>query len=231
MRAIAYVRVSTHEQAESGLGLAAQEARLRDECKHRGWRLLTVIRDEGISGSTIDRPGLKRALEMLAAGRADVLLVTKLDRLSRSVIDFNELLHWFKVDMRDECKLVALDLGIDTSTASGELVANLMATIAQWERRVIGERTRAALAALKAQGKQAGRPAVDDHPDLVARIRAMREQQGFSYHAICRALNDEGVPTIRGGAIWRPSAIQSVLGYKRPPPKRKPTNLPQPARS
>lgn len=230
MRAILYCRVSTNEQAESGLGLAAQESRLRDECKHRGWRVHVVIRDEGISGSTIDRPGLKRALEMLAAGRADVLLVTKLDRLSRSVIDFHELLQWFKVDMRDQVKLVALDLGIDTSTAAGELVAGLMATIAQWERRVIGERTKAALAALKAQGKRTGRPAVDDHPDLREQIRVMHEDQGLGYHAICRQLNDAGVPTIRGGSTWRPSAIQSALGYKRPPRKRKPTNLPQPTR-
>lgn len=231
MRTILYLRVSTHEQAESGLGLEAQEARLRDECKHRGWRVHAVIRDEGISGSTLDRPGLKRALEMLAAGRADVLLVSKLDRLSRSVIDFHELLQWFKVDMRDEVKLVALDLGIDTSTASGELVAGLMSNIAQWERRVIGERTKAALAALKAQGKRTGRPAVDDHPDLLGQIRAMQEDQGLGYHAICRALNAAGIPTIRGGTTWRPSAIQAALGYKRPPRRRKPNTLPERARA
>lgn len=225
---IGYVRVSTAEQAASGLGLADQEKRVREEAKHRGWRLVRIERDEGASGKSLDRPGLKRALEAIAAGRADGLIVAKLDRLSRSVIDFGELLVWFREETR--ATLVALDLGVDTSTAAGELVANVFAAVAQWERSVIAERTRAALAELRAQGRPVGRAALADHPELQAQIRAMRDGDGLTLQQIADALNAADVPTLRGGSTWRPSSVQSALGYKRPTKRRRRVDLPEAAR-
>lgn len=226
MRVIAYVRVSTDEQAQSGLGLADQEKRIREMAASRGWKVVRVERDEGASGKDLERPGLRRALEAIAAKRADGLIVLKLDRLSRSVIDFGELLLWFK-DVR--ATLVALDLGVDTSTAGGELVANVLMAVAAWERSVIGERTRAALAELRAQGKPVGRAAVADHPELTERIRRLH-LDGLTYRQIAAQLEREGIPTVRGGTTWRPSAIQAALGYQRPAGRRKRVDLPQPAR-
>lgn len=227
-RMIGYVRVSTAEQAASGLGLADQEKRIREEARHRGWHLVRIERDEGASGKSLDRPGLRRALEVIAAGRADGLIVAKLDRLSRSVIDFGELLVWF----REEAKatLVALDLGVDTSTAAGELVANVFAAVAQWERSVIAERTKAALAELRSQGRPTGRAAVADHAELQEQIRSMKDVEGLTMQQIANRLNESQIPTVRGGTCWRPSSVQGALGYTRPSKRRRRVDLPEPAR-
>lgn len=223
MRLLAYARVSTSEQAERGYGLEAQATAIREACKARGWELVELIRDEGESGKSLERPGLRRALERLAAGEADGLLVSKLDRLSRSVVDFGLLLEWFT---EAELTLVALDLGVDTSTPGGRLVANVFASVAEWERDMIATRTKDGLAAIRAQGKPTGRPSVADDPELAERIRAMREQ-GMTLQAIADTLTAEGVPTARGAAKWRPSSVQAASGYRRPKPRRKHTALPE----
>nr|WP_229383781.1 recombinase family protein [Microbacterium allomyrinae] len=141
MRAIGYLRVSTEEQADSRLGLEAQQATVTAYAASHGWDL-DFFADEGMSGKSLERPALQHALAELDARRAGVLVVSKLDRLSRSVADFAGLLERAQ---RRRWSVVAIDLGIDTSTSAGELVANVMAAVAQWERRVIGERTSAAL--------------------------------------------------------------------------------------
>jgi DNA invertase Pin-like site-specific DNA recombinase len=182
--------------------------------------LLEVARDEGHSGKSLDRPALHGALQRIAAGEAGGLVVAKLDRASRSVVDFGRLLEWF--DAAD-ATLVALDLGMDTSTSSGRLVANVMASVAEWERSVIGERTRDALAARKAQGLPISRPSVDG--PLAKRIHALRAG-GATYQAIADTLNTENVPTLRGAAAWRVSSVQAATGYKRRPSTAPRADLP-----
>ena len=223
MRLLGYTRVSTAEQATSGLGLEAQERALRDTCSARGFELVEIVCDEGQSGKTLERPGLEQALRRIAAGEADGLVVAKLDRLSRSVIDFGLLLEWFG---ELDATLVALDLGVDTSTPGGRLVANVFASVAEWERDTIAARTRDGLAALRAQGKSAGRPAVADRPELAERIRAMRDA-GLTLQAIADTLTSEGIPTARGAARWQPSSVQAAAGYRRRRPRRQPAELPE----
>lgn len=220
-RVLGYCRVSTTEQAANGISLDAQEAAIREECQRRGWQLLDVVKDEGASGKSMDRPGLLACLARIAAGEADTLMTAKLDRLSRSVIDFGSLLEWFS---EAEATLVALDLGIDTSSAGGKLVANVFAAVAEWERDTISARTREALAAKRQTGKAISRAAVTDSP-LGERIRVMRES-GMTLQAIADALNAENVPTLRGGSSWRPSSIQAAAGYKRRKPRRAQVQLP-----
>ncbi|MGO9903471.1 MAG: recombinase family protein [Solirubrobacteraceae bacterium] len=149
-RMVLYVRVSTDEQSN---GLDAQRAELKRAGEYAGWRIVATIVDEGASGKDLERPGLERALALIAAGKADGLAVSKLDRLSRSVIDAGQLAQWF-TDAGG--RLVALDLNIDTSTPSGLMVLHVLASVAQWERETIAARTRAGLAALRA--RQADRP-------------------------------------------------------------------------
>jgi len=217
---LGYVRVSTEEQARGGYGLAAQEAAIRAECDRRGWSM-ELIADEGASAASLERAGLRSALERIAAGRAEGLVVAKLDRLSRSVQDFAGLLKWFD---RAGARLVALDLGIDTSEPGGRLVAHVFAAVAEWERETIGQRTRDGLTARRAQGFAISRPAVADTPDLRERIAAMRAD-GMTLQAICDVLNAEGVPTPRGGVLWRPSSLQGATGYRRRP-RESSTELP-----
>ena len=171
IRAVAYLRVSTIEQAESGAGLEAQRATIMAEIERRGWELHEVFTDAGVSGkSIVGRAWLHAAINAIEVGDADALVVAKLDRLSRSLLDFAALMA--RAQER-RWNLVALDLGIDLSTPAGEFLASVMASAAQWERRIIGQRTREGLAAKKAAGVVLGRPRL--LPDeVVDRIMAER---------------------------------------------------------
>jgi len=206
-RAISYRRVSTDEQADSGLGLDAQAASIAKTIDTRGWTVTAELVDAGISGSTppSTRPALAQALEMLAAGEADALVVAKLDRATRSVADLCYLL-----DLADRQKwdLVALDLGIDTSTPMGRAMAQMAGVFSELERKMIGQRTSDALQALKANGHKLGRP-VELSESVRQRIVANRST-GMSLRAIAAGLTRDDIPTARG-ATWHASTIQAVL--------------------
>jgi DNA invertase Pin-like site-specific DNA recombinase len=206
---LGYTRVSTEDQAERGAGLAAQRSAIGDACRARGLELVDVVEDAGWSGKSLERPGLAAVLGQLDAGAVDAVIVAKLDRLSRSLIDFAGLMERAR---RRGWAIIAVDLGLDMTTAAGELVANVMASVAQWERRTIGERTRVAMAEKAAAGVRIGRPRVLPD-DVVARIVAQR-LEGRTLAAIAERLTADGVPTARSGAVWRASAVDSVLKSK-----------------
>ena len=134
------------------------------------------------------------------------LVVAKLDRLSRSMLDFTSVMAKAQ---KEGWALVALDCAVDTTTPAGEAMAHVLATFAQFERRLIGERTREALAVKKRQGVRLGRPA-SISPQLARRIRSMRTR-GLTLQEISDRLNRERVPTPRGGAVWRPTSLRAVL--------------------
>ncbi len=127
--------MSTEEQAVSGLGLADQRAVIDREAQGRGWTEVVHLSDEGHSAKNLSRPAIAQALDLLRRGEASVLVVSKLDRLSRSILDFVTLLDRAK---REGWSLVVLDLGIDMGTPSGQLMANVMASFAEYERQLIG---------------------------------------------------------------------------------------------
>ena len=203
---IAYRRVSTQEQGNSGLGLQAQRTTIKAEAERRGWTNTQDLTNKGYSAKNLARPGLQQALEALAEGQADVLVVAKLDRLSRSLLDFATLMER---SQREGWSIVALDLGVDTTSPGGEMMANVMASFSQFERRLIGERTSAALQAAKARGQRLGRPR-----QLSQRIvkRIVRERsEGTTLAGIAEGLNSDGVATAQGGARWHPATVRAVL--------------------
>ncbi len=204
--AVGYSRVSTTEQGDSGLGLAEQRDAIERECDRRGWQLVDVLTDVASGSSTNGREALAEALERLDGGSGGILVVAKLDRLARSLPDFVAILARAE---RNGWAVVALDANVDTTTPSGALMVNVLAAFADYERRIIGARTKAALAAKKAQGARLGRP-VTLASDVRARIRSMREA-GQTLTAIAETLNDERVPTAQGGARWWPATVRAVL--------------------
>ena len=150
--------------------------------------------------------GIVIALDELKHHRADTLVVAKLDRLSRSLLDFAGLMDRAA---HERWALIALDLGVDSTSPAGEMMANVMATFAQFERRLISERTKAALAVRQAQGVYVGRPRSLPRTTLE---RILREREaGASYQAIADRLTDEGVPTAHGGRRWYVSTVRRVL--------------------
>lgn len=206
MKAIGYTRVSTTEQGESGLGLDAQRTAIDAEVARRGWDTAGIVTDVASGKSTNGRHELVAALDRLDRGDADVLIVAKLDRLARSTLDFAAIAERAE---RHGWALVALDAQVDTTTPSGRLMLDVVAAFAAYERRLIAERTRNALAARRAQGVRLGRP-VTLPQDVRARI-ATEYAHGTSMNAIANMLTAEGVPTAQGGARWYASTVRAVL--------------------
>jgi DNA invertase Pin-like site-specific DNA recombinase len=205
---VGYVRVS--KGARNGVSLDVQERAIHEECERRGWRLLRIERDTLSGKRKTSRPGLNRALRACADGEAGAIVVYKLDRLSRSVIDAGHLLERAQ---REGWNVVALDFGLDLSTPNGKLVANVLTSVAEWEREMIALRTSEALAEKATQGMQLGRPReVDD--TAIKRIRGLRGRgkKQRSLSEIARILNEEGLPTPRGGR-WHPSSVKRVLSW------------------
>jgi DNA invertase Pin-like site-specific DNA recombinase len=206
---VGYARVSTAEQADSGASLEAQREAIEAEVKRRRWELVELYVDTASGRSLNGRPGLKKALTVLDGGGASVLVVAKLDRLSRSLKDFVGLMEQAA---RKKWALVALDLGVDTTTPSGRLMANMMASVAEWEREIIGLRTKDALAIKRREGKQLGRPRMLS--DRVSRSIERMRAQGLSLQAIADRLNARGTPTAHGGAKWHASTVRAVLNRR-----------------
>ena len=208
VRAVGYIRVSTSEQADSGAGLAAQRSAIAAEIERRGWDLVEMFTDAGASGRSVaGREALARALGAVESEcRADVIIVAKLDRLSRSLVDFAGLLSRAQ---KMGWNLVALDLGVDLSTSAGRFLAHVMGAAAEWEREVIGQRTREAMAAKRAAGVRLGRPS--SLPVSVAERIVAERAHGGTFAAIAAGLEADGIPTATGGGRWFPATVRQVL--------------------
>ena len=220
MKAIAYTRVSTQEQADSGLSLEGQAARVQAFCVAKGWELVDTVTDAGLSGATLDRPGLQKVLESVRRHEVDAVVVLKLDRLTRSVKDLGILLEAFD---RAGVAFSSVTDSFDTSTANGRLVLNVLGSVAQWERDIIAERTSDALRVKKAQGRRVGAVpfgftlGVDGDellPDAeqlatVGQIAEWR-REGEGLNAIARRLNALGVATAQAGT-WAAQTVKRIL--------------------
>jgi DNA invertase Pin-like site-specific DNA recombinase len=184
--------------------LEAQRAVIAAEAERRGWTVRWV-EDAGVSGKSLRRDGITEALRILKRREASALVVAKLDRLSRSLADFAQLMA---AAQRQGWAVVAIDVGVDMTTPVGELVAGVMASVAQWERRMIAQRTREAVA------QQRGKVARLAPTDVHARIVALAAD-GMNAAAIARLLDADGVPTPNGGRRWYPSTVRRMIASAR----------------
>lgn len=216
-QAIGYIRVSTEQQADEGVSLAAQEAKIATWCQLNDMQLVNIYRDEGVSGKAIkNRPQLQEALAQMSKDKT--LVVYSLSRLARSTKNCIEIAEELKAKGSD---LVSLTEKIDTSSAMGEFFFTLIAALGQMERKVIGERTKAALAHKKAIGEKyapvpfgykeiEGRlEVVQAEAQLVADINRKR-LAGYSLQSIANDLNEQGISGKQGGK-WYPSSVRVIL--------------------
>ncbi len=217
-RAFGYVRVSTEDQAEHGSSVAAQEAQIRATCAARGWDLVEVFVDAGVSGGKAlsTRPAGRRLLAGLEKG--DVVIATKLDRLFRSAVDaLTRGAAW-----RDG----GIDLsvkGIDTTTPHGRAMFGIMAVLGELERELTAERTREVSQFRKAQGLVRGQVPMgakvgpdgktlivdEGELDVLDRIRRLRSDLGLSFEHIASILNADSVAKKRGGT-WSRGAVHHL---------------------
>src|ERR1700694_5029916 len=162
MRTIGYVRVSTDKQAEQGVSLEAQSEKIRAMALVHDAELLDIIVDSGESAKSLQRPGMERLLGLVDGKQVQAVIVAKLDRLTRSVKDLCELLERCE---RRGVALISVAESLDTSSAAGRLVINIMTAVSQWEREAIGERTRDALAHKRSKGERLGNMPYGYKPD------------------------------------------------------------------
>lgn len=205
MDVLAYLRVSTEGQGDSGLGLAAQRAAIEQAAQMRGWKVVEWVTDTA-SGKSLDRPGIQQALQRLENGGPKVLVAAKLDRVSRSAIDFLGLVQRAQAH---GWALVMLDPAVDMTDPMGRFTAGILAQVAELEREMISKRTQEALSRAKARGQRLGRPSRLRH-EAASRIQSLREE-GKSLAAIAELLNADGVATPTGRGRWYPASVSQAL--------------------
>ena len=220
MRAIGYIRVSTDKQADRGVSLDAQSEKVRAMAVVQGAELVDVIVDAGESAKSLSRPGMARLLFLVDTGAVDTVIIAKLDRLTRSVKDLAELLERLT---KHGVSLVSVAESLDTGSAAGRLVLNIMTAVSQWEREAIGERTRDAMRHKKSKLEFVGnapygyRQAADKRhvePEpgeqaILERIHRLRKT-GKSLRKIADQLNQLKIRT-RQGSPWRHEYIARLL--------------------
>jgi site-specific DNA recombinase len=216
-KAVGYTRVSTDKQADHGVSLEAQVEKIRAMAVVQGAELLEVITDAE-SAKSLDRPGMARLLAMVDRGEVQTVIITKLDRITRSVVDLGTLLERLK---KHDVSLVSMAESLDTGSAAGRLVMNIMASVSQWEREAIAERTATALQFKKRHlrvfnhtpyGFTRNGDALVLCPDeqvTISRVKAWRAA-GWTLQRIADVLNEEAVPTKRGSE-WAPQTVSNVL--------------------
>jgi len=219
LRVIGYIRVSTDE----GLSLKFQEEKIRAYCSLYGLDLVRVERDAGVSAKTLQREGLAAVLDDLERWRADGVVILKLDRLTRQLRDWSDLIDRFFSEKAGR-RLFSVNDSIDTRTPSGRMVLNMIMTVAQWEREEIAYRTANALQGKIRRGERCGRirfgytlapdgrTLVPDHREQEA-IAFMRQwkNQGKTYREMAAMLEELGIETKEPGSIWRLGAIHRIL--------------------
>jgi site-specific DNA recombinase len=237
MKVVGYARVSTDEQATEGVSLDAQAEKIRAYCGLYALDLVAVVTDPGTSAKSLARPGLTCALDLLDTGKACGVVVAKLDRLTRSVADLAELLARYFGDAGGRHLFSVAD-SIDTRTAAGRLVLNVLTSVAQWERETIVERTRDALRHKRARSERTGAVPYGWDLDLLGPINRQgrpsrlvpnpAEQEVLSLirrlddaeigpRAIAATLTEAGVLTKTGRPSWSHSAVARILArLKRP---------------
>lgn len=220
MKAIGYVRVSTDKQADRGFSLEAQAEKIRAMAVVHNAELLDIIVDGGESAKSLQRPGMERLLALVDGKKVQAVVVAKLDRLTPSVKDLCELLERFE---RRGVTLISVAESLDTSSAAGRLVLNIMTAVSQWEREAIGERTRDAMNHKRTNGERVGNirfgyrlgadgKHVEPDPaeqEVLREIHGLR-QSGHTMRGIAAALNRRALRTRRGSA-WRLESVARVL--------------------
>ena len=208
---VGYASAEADQPERANDELRREVAEIAAECDRRGLRLLQVVRERELQHRRhpLERPGLAYALEQIAAGNASGLVVSDLSRLSHSLPDLGRVLEWLA---GRDARFVAAGPGLDTEEEAGRLALRAIIEVSRWERERLVERTRNGMR----EARRKGPASVADDPELSERIARMRAA-GATLQAIADHLNTEGIPTVRGGARWRPSSVQAAAGYRRPP--------------
>jgi len=224
MNAIGYVRVSTEDQAKEGVSLDAQKSKIIAYCTLKDLHLETIVQDAGISAKNLRRPGVQKVLSLARKREIDAVVVYKLDRMFRSTIDALETTKMFE---QHGVSFHSIEETLDTRSAMGMFFYSLTAALAEMERRLIGERTKSALAHKRFRNEKTGGDVPygydltpdgilikNDTEQRVIRLIRHLHKQGVSLRGICRDLEHYGYKTKRGNETWHPATLAGILNRK-----------------
>lgn len=222
IRAAGYIRVSQERSAKNGYGLGAQEAEVRKHIEYKGWELVEVYREEGVSGYKRERPALEKFLQDARGGKFDVVVFPSIDRVGRSVKDVIEIDGYLR---KHDIDTVFLREGIDTSTPTGALYRNIMSSVAEFEGRLIYERLSKGKREKASEGGYIGGwlpygytkdgdgvVVVKEEAEVIEQIFRWKAE-GKTLQWICDRLNGDNIKTKRGGK-WQVSTIRGILGNR-----------------
>ena len=225
-KAIVYIRVSTNEQADKGYSLGNQKKKCQAYCISQDYQIVETIVDDGKSAKDLYREGANKVLTMLENKEADTLVILKLDRLTRSVKDLGNILDHMQ---KFEWALVAVRDNLDTNTATGRLMLNLLTSVSQWEREITAERTAEALQHKRsknektggnrefgyevAERKEDGKKVYKEsqHEQKVIQLIKELKSNGMSLQAIAKELKKRKVKTVSGKTTWAVWTISKIL--------------------
>ncbi|BAU27949.1 site-specific DNA recombinase [Aneurinibacillus soli] len=219
MRVAIYVRVSTDEQAKEGFSIPAQKARLTQYVQSQDWDIFDYYIEEGVSAKDTNRPELQRMMHDISHRKVDIVLVYRLDRLTRSVLDLYQLLQDFE---KHGVKFKSATEVYDTTSAIGRLFLTLVAALAQWERENLAERVRFGMEQMARQERRPGGPppfgfelvnqklVINEKEAVVVRFIYDRYLQGTGMVSIAVECNQLGYRTKKGNEFKR-TAIFDIL--------------------
>jgi len=224
INAYGYTRVSTEEQAKEGISLETQKAKIQAFASLKDLNLVEIITDEGVSGKDLNRPGVQRLLDIVKDKGTEAVIVYKLDRLSRKTQDLLFIIE--DIFKKGDTRFFSLTEQIDTETAIGKFFLTIMGAMAQMERELISERTKANLAYKKEIGDSLGHVPYGYQRDKGKLIRNEQEQKiilrikrlkrdGKSYKKIAEILNEQGILTRNKDAKWHDSTVWYVIRKNR----------------
>ncbi len=224
-----YIRVSTEDQAREGFSLEGQRKQLENFVREKGYEFLGVYEDAGFSGKDTDRPALQQLLLDAKEGKFEILVTLSPDRLSRNIIDqaaIREILEKYHVQLK------FLTLPVDTTTPEGDLITNIISSVSQYERKLIGRRVKLGMTQKAQEGGFNGMSAPYGYDIIDGELKINRAEAevikrifkmhriGMFLESITNQLNEFDVPTKKGGAwskkqVWRILHSTIVRGYLR----------------
>ena len=222
MRAIGYIRVSTEDQAREGISLDSQQAKIRAYADLKDFELVEIIEDAGISAKNLNRPGMKRVLELSKSGEIQAVITLKLDRMFRSTVDALETTRQFH---KWGVSFHSIQETLDTQSAMGRFFFTLTAALAEMERGIVSERTKAALGHKRNQGRVFGKTPYgykregdcllpDEAEEAVISLILDLRAKGWNYSRIARELNRLGYRTKCEGQYF-PQTVKNIIITRR----------------
>ena len=223
MKVYGYARLNKRRTRPKNLSIQKQITTIQNYAKAKGLEIEKIFKDVEETSVSLELPNLQKVIQLVEQQQVDMLIVARLDRITRSIRSIHQFLH--EICEPNEVILVSVEEGLDSSTESGQLALNIIHLIAKWDSKMISDRTKALVERKRAIGERVGHAPfgfVYENKKLIPfpkelkvayLIREKRNLEELSYHKIAKFLNESQIPSKRGGR-WYAETIKTI--YENP---------------